>query len=424
MTALFAILLAAAPLRVTTQLEHAYLPESSGGEVYLQIDLAAEPSPEEAHRVPVNAVMIIDRSGSMSGRKIERAREAARALIEALNPSDRFSIIEFSDGARVIVPSTQATHEAKVDALQRVARITAMGGTNMSAAFDAAAPQLSEGHAHGRVDKVFVASDGQANQGISDRPSLLRLALARFGSSTVSTFGIGEDYDEQFMTRLAVQAGGRARFVSNGEMLAQAFATEFSRAASAVAHDVRLQVKPVRNVRVERVLGFEMDAQGVRLPDISAGEERRVLVKLLVPPGRGTAELADIALTWRDAKGAEQKARSSAQAQYTADARVLGEQKPNKISWQGAMAEMAESAAAAVRYQAANQPELAKREEANIQAVARKAAKAAPPPAAQVLMKQADTYGKGVAASAGGSQAERKKMAAETANDNTVPANF
>jgi len=71
----------------------------------------------------------------------------------------------------------------------------------------------------------------------------LRLALQRFGSSTVSTFGIGEDYDEQFMTRLAVQAGGRARYVSDGQMLAQAFASEFSRSASAVAHDVRLEVK-------------------------------------------------------------------------------------------------------------------------------------------------------------------------------------
>src|SRR3954469_8261136 len=135
MTALFAILLAAAPLRVTTQLERTYLPESSGGEVYLQIDLAAEPSPEEVHRGPVNAVMILDKSGSMSGRKIERAKEAARALIEALGPSDRFSIVEFSDGARVLIPSSQATHEAKVAALQRIAGITATGGTNLSAAF-------------------------------------------------------------------------------------------------------------------------------------------------------------------------------------------------------------------------------------------------------------------------------------------------
>ena len=111
MTILFAILLAAAPLRVTTQLEHTYLSESSGGEVYLQIDLAAEPSPEEAHRVPVNAVMIIDRSGSMSGSKMERAKEAARALIEALGSKDRFSIIEFSDGARVVVPSCEATRK-------------------------------------------------------------------------------------------------------------------------------------------------------------------------------------------------------------------------------------------------------------------------------------------------------------------------
>ena len=323
-------LLLLAALHVNTQVEHDFLSENSGGEVYVQVDLAADAAREDAHRVPVNAVMILDRSGSMQGVKIERAREAARALVQALGPGDRFAIVEFSNGARVLVSSTEATPGAKESALAMIASLRAEGGTNLSAAFDAAAPQLSEGRAHGRVDKVFVASDGQANQGISARPALLRLALQDFGAATVSTFGIGEDYDEQFMTQLAVQAGGRARYVSTGADLPQAFALEFSRAAKAVAHDVRLDVRPFKNVRVVHVVGFE--GQSVRLPDIAAGEERRVLVKLAAPPGRGTAELADSVLTYRDARGAEQKVRAPAQAQYTADAVKLDAQKPNRIT--------------------------------------------------------------------------------------------
>jgi len=416
--------LPASSLHVSTQLEHTWLPESAGGEVYVQVDLAAEPSPEEAHRVPVNAVLILDRSGSMSGAKIERARDAARALVFSLGPKDRFSIVDFSDAARVLVPSTEATPGAKESALSLIARVQASGGTNMSAAFEAAAPQLGEGRERGRVNKVFVASDGQANQGVSDRPSLLRLALARFGAATVSTFGIGEDYDEQFMTRLATQAGGRARYVSDGSGLAQAFAAELSRAAAAVARDVRLDVHPFKNVRVERVLGFDAQAGSVRLPDISAGEQRRVLVKLSVPPGRGTAELADIHVTWRDAAGAEQAVRTSATAQYTADARKLDAERPNKVTWQAAMDEMADAAQSALRYQAENKPAEAKKEEARVQALASHAAASAPPKAAAMFKQKAGAYGSQLSLSGAGSQPERKALSAETADALTAPAEF
>ena len=417
-------LLISAPLHVTTQLERSYLSEAAGGEVYLQIDLVAGSSGEAVRRVPVNAVMIIDRSGSMSGGKLLRAREAARALVEALGPEDRFSIVDFSDDARVLVQSSEATQEAKVAALAAIARLQAAGGTNLSAAFEAAAPQLAEGRRHGRVDKVFLASDGQANQGISARPALLRLALQLFGGATVSSFGIGEDYDEQFMTRLAVQAGGRARYVSDGAALAQAFAQEFSRAAAAVAHDVRLDVRPVKNVRVERVIGFESASGGVRLPDIAAGEERRVLVKLLVPPGRGTAELADIELTWRDASGAAQKVRTSATAQYTADARKLDSERPNRISWQAAMGEMADAASTALRFQAENKPAQAKEAEARVQALAARASVAASPKAVRLLKEKASEYGQQLSQSGAGAQSARKSLSAAAADDTTVPAEF
>ena len=418
---MIATLLVAA-LHFTTQLEHSFLSQSAGGEVYVQLDLAADAAPGDAHRVPVNAVMILDRSGSMSGVKIERARQAVAALVQALGPEDRFSIVDFSSGARVLVPSTAATPGAKENALALLSAIRAMGGTNMSSAFDAAAPQLSEGHARGRVDKVFVASDGQANQGIAARPALLALALRDFGAATVSTFGIGDDYDEQFMTQLAVQAGGRARYVGDGADFAQAVAIELSRASSAVAHDVRLEVRPLGKVRVLHVIGFA--GESARLPDIAAGEQRRVLVKLSVPPGTGVAELADLQVTYRDARGVEQKLRATAQARYTADARTLGAQKPNAITWQAAMGEMADAAKNALSYQAANEPELARREQQHVRALAAQAAAAAPPAAAVKLQQRAESYDRSLAASGAGVQSERKALSAKAADDNTVPVAF
>src|SRR5205085_1093768 len=146
-------------------------------------------------------------------------RDAARTLVQALGPDDRLAIVEFSSEASVALTSSAMFPEAKSRAFQVIDSIEPMGGTNMSAAFDVAAPELRRGHAAGRIDKAFLASDGQANEGISDRPGLLRLAMRDFGGATLSTFGIGEDYDEDLMTAFAAQAGGRSRYISSPETL-------------------------------------------------------------------------------------------------------------------------------------------------------------------------------------------------------------
>src|SRR5215468_11081302 len=98
-------------LRMTTQLDHRYLSES-GGAAYLQIDLAADGDQTERRRVPVNAVLILDRSGSMTGPKIDRARDAARALVNALGEDDRLAIVQFSSEASVWFPSSPMTQAA------------------------------------------------------------------------------------------------------------------------------------------------------------------------------------------------------------------------------------------------------------------------------------------------------------------------
>ena len=414
---------AAGALRVSTELERHYLSESRGGEVYLQVNLAADGERSQGPRVPVNAVMILDRSGSMHGEKLDRARDAARALIEALRPNDHFAIVDFASDARVLIPSTDASPAAKQRALAAIDRLQATTGTNLSAAFALAAPQLRLGQEESRVDKIFLASDGQANEGISERGQLLHLAQVDFGGATVSSFGMGEDYDESFMTALAVQAGGRAQYVQQAEELPGMFEAELTRASQAVAHDVHLDVRGLSGAQVTRVLGFPADGGSVRLPDLAAGEERRVLIKLSVPPGRGTAELASVEVTFRDGRGATQRVAQKTQAVYTAD-RARLEEKSNQISWQGAMAEMADSASQAVRYQAEGRLEEAKVAEERLGQVAAQASAGAPASAARVLKERGASYGLQLRASGGGNQAARKSLAASAASDASVPVDF
>jgi Ca-activated chloride channel homolog len=338
-------------LRMQAMLERVYLPQDRSTSAYLEVDLSAAADPAARPRVPVNAVLILDRSGSMRGVKIERAREAARSLVEVLGPQDRIAIVEFSSDASVLVSSTAVSADARDRALAAVEALEVGGGTNMAKAFDAGAPELARGRAHGRVDKVFLASDGQANEGIADRAGLLALARRDFGSATLSTFGIGNDYDEDLMSALAAQAGGRARYIDSPRMLAAAFRDELSRAAALVARGVRVRVTGLQGVSLERVLGYEPDAEGwVRVPDFAAGEERRVLARLTIPPGRGLASVAAVEVAFEDVGGSPRAAKALAQATFTSDASLLATA-PTSAAVAGARAEMAELAGQAARLQ-------------------------------------------------------------------------
>jgi len=404
----------AGALRMTTQLDHRFLAEAGGG-AYLQIDLAADGDPAARRRVPVNAVLVLDRSGSMTGAKIDRARDAARALVNALGAEDQLAMVEFSSEASVIFRSTPMTDDARRRALQAIDELQAMGGTNMSSAFDLAAIELRQGRARGRIDRVFLASDGQANEGISDRTGLLRLAQSDFGGATLSTFGIGEDYDEDLMAAFASQSGGRARYIASPEVLPGAIRDELSRASHAVARNVRLHIDGLAGASIDRVLGYQMEGDRftsgrpgtagidfggsgwVRVPDFAAGEERRVLVKLRVPPGHGLTALAQVELRLDDAAtGAVANARDAAQATFTSDATLLA-LAPTGAAVEGAKAEMADLAQQAAHLQEeGRRPEAAARVQA-LRAVAMKAGRAAPASLAPML-QAAGEYEKDVTA--------------------------
>jgi len=382
-------------LRMRAFLERLYLPTDHGTNGYLEVDLVADADPVAGRRrVPVNALLILDRSGSMSGVKMDRARDAARALVRALLPEDRLAIVEFSSGASVILHSTPLTPQARSRAMEAIEELQPSGGTNLGAAFDAARPELAQGRGGGRVDKVFLASDGQANEGVADPAGLLRLARRDLGDATLSTFGIGDDYDEDLLSALAAQAGGRARYIDSPEILAGAFRAELSRAAALVARDVRVRVTGLSGVSLDRVLGYEPDAGWVRVPDFAAGEERRVLVKLTIPPGRGLVDIAAVELAFAGATGEQRTARAVAQATFTSDASLLA-QPPTQAAAAGASAEMAELAQQAALLQEQGDRRQARARLDAVKRVAAQGARAVPASAAEIA-RAASEYEQGV----------------------------
>jgi hypothetical protein len=219
---------------------------------------------------------------------------------------------------------------------------------------------------------------------------------------------MGEDYDEDLMSALAAQAGGRARYIQSPEILPGAFHDELSRATAAVARGVRLRISGLAGAGIARVLGYEAQDGWVRVPDFAAGEARRVLVKLAIPPGHGATDLAAVELRFEDAQGAEQSARSVAQAAFTSDRGSLAEA-PNAAAVEGAKQEMAQLADQAARYQEEGRRDEAKARVDQLKQVASRAAAVAPAQAA-AISKQALEYDDEVRAISGRGSAMSKKV--------------
>lgn len=395
------------PLAVTAQLERKWLNEGTSAP-YVQIDVTALGAPSELVKAPVNAVLVIDRSGSMAGEKIVKAREAARALIKALDGEDRLSIIDFASDARVLLPSIAMTANAKEQALALVSRLMPTSGTNFSGAFAEAAPQLRAGRAMGRVDKVFLASDGMVNEGVVARGALLSFAQRSFEGATLSTFGVGADYDEELMESLAAQAGGRARFIDQAGMLATAFGAELTRASSVVAREVKLTVQGASGAVVEQVFGYEVETGSVRLPDFAAGETRRILARLRVPGGHGEAELVRVRVACVDARGKQFAAAAGAGGTFTAQVERLREA-PRQAAAEGAKAEMAQLARRAmVAFEQGNAAQ-GQHLEAAIDGLSERVAKDLPA-AAPAMAAQARDWRSSVDKGALGGRAEKKAM--------------
>ena len=124
------------PVHLSATLDRTSVLVGQDGEVRAELVIEADTIASAAVRKDTDLVVILDRSGSMEGDKIEFAKEAVRTLIGQLGPSDRFSLVTYSDGAQEYIPFAPASVLARRDWLAAVGQITADGYTNMSAGMD------------------------------------------------------------------------------------------------------------------------------------------------------------------------------------------------------------------------------------------------------------------------------------------------
>ena len=180
--------------------------------------------------VPVGAlVLVIDRSGSMAGQKIELGKAAAVASVQMLGPRDFVGVVAFDGAAEWTVPMRQADSFEAIAG--RIGRLAAGGGTNLR-------PGMELGHrgllgVDASVKHMLVLSDGHT---IGERYEQLAARIAR-DNITISTVGVGPDADMALMDRIAHAGGGQFYEVHDPRALPQIFVRETRRVARPLIHD-------------------------------------------------------------------------------------------------------------------------------------------------------------------------------------------
>lgn len=274
------------------------------GETHVAITLSA-PDVDGRRRPPVDVAVVLDRSGSMAGDKLEQAKLAADRLLAQLDERDRFAIVAYGTDVEVVYPMSLATEGHVTSAQRAILQIRDDGGTNMSGGLLAARDQLTRAEKlSGRVARIVLISDGKANEGIVGMEPLAQLAneTAQAGMS-VTTVGVGLDYDERVMTRMAVAGRGSYYFVESADKLRAMFASELGDLGKTTATQVSLVLEPEAGVEVLEAYGYALQAtsRGGRLAyqipiaDLRSGDTRKVVLRLRTDIGdEPIAQLASV----------------------------------------------------------------------------------------------------------------------------------
>lgn len=315
----------ASTLTCRVELDRAVLPADTVNRAVIKVTLDVPALVSPAQRPPVNVALVLDRSGSMSGQKIVRARQAAIEALNRLDGRDTVSVIAFNHQIETLVAARRADDTDGI--ASSINRIQAAGNTAIFGAVSQAAAELRRPLEEARIHRVILMSDGQANVGPSSPEDFGRLGASLMKEGfAVSTVGLGTDYNEDLMTRLSQNSDGNSYFVASSADLPAIFAAELGQVLNVAVRDVTIEIACPAGVRPLRVIGRDGRLDGrtvtLKLNQLYGGQKKFGLIEVeLEPaPARATRPVAAATVTFESALDQTRgKASASASASFSPD---------------------------------------------------------------------------------------------------------
>jgi Ca-activated chloride channel family protein len=215
-----------------------YRPKNSE-DGYFMLLASPEIKDENRRPLPKTVIFVLDRSGSMEGKKIDQAKEALKFVLNNLREDDLFNIVDYDDGIQTYKPELQRySSESRRDALNYVDKIRSGGGTNINEAMVTAMNQIK---GDSRPNYVLFMTDGLPTSGNTNELQIAQNAKnANKFNARVFAFGVGDDVNARLLDRIVSGNGGRSEYVSLDDNLEAKVASYYSSINSPVLNNIRI----------------------------------------------------------------------------------------------------------------------------------------------------------------------------------------
>jgi Ca-activated chloride channel family protein len=324
------------PVSVKAALGSSLVKSGASQSMFARIEVGAAPRPAQG-RPPVNLVLLVDTSGSMEGKAIADARAASLALLDTMAPKDHFAVVAFDSKAEVLLPSTRIDDADLKDLRAKIGAMKAQGTTDMAAGLRKALDQAEGAMEKDGVNRIVLLGDGVPNDD-AQIDALVGEAATR--NISITTMGLGEDYDETLMGRMAQQSGGKFSYVADSTKVTAFFKEEVTRLHKVVARGAYVELRPGPGVTIKGVIGrhfarADAHAVNVALGDLSYGETNEIVVELVTdaPKDGANVEALDAVVHWNESGlGSVREERAFLGAKATKDEAKIGESKSKDVA--------------------------------------------------------------------------------------------
>ncbi|MBN1562409.1 MAG: VWA domain-containing protein [Anaerolineae bacterium] len=260
--------------------------------VYLMARIQAEAAPATTDRHPLNLSVVLDRSGSMQGDKLAYVKQAAQFLVQRLGAQDRVSIVTYDSSVNVDVPAQPVIEKDRIN--QIIEQLKAGNLTNLSGGWLQGCQLVAAEKADGQVNRVLLLTDGLANRGVTDPAKLEALARQKRAQGiTTTTMGVGLDFNEDLLTRMAAEGGGAFYFIDNPDLTADIFEEELRGLLSVIGQNLVITLILSPDVQMVRQLNaypsYTLDSDqtkpsiAFKLGDLFSDELKTLVLELSIP---------------------------------------------------------------------------------------------------------------------------------------------
>ena len=229
--------------------------------IYFILELGPPDEARKAPSPPLNVCLVLDRSTSMQGQKMDIVKATAIQVLRNLRPQDILSVVAFSDRAEVVIPASY--HQEKSRSEAKIQMIQPSGATEIYQGLEAGAKEVMRSLDAKRVNHIILLTDGHT---YGDEQQCLALAsrLAAHGIG-ISGMGIGQDWNDIFLDVLASRTGGSSAYLAQPQDIKKLLLEKFDALSQTYAEDLVLDLKYIEDIELTYAFRLQPDPSPIAL---------------------------------------------------------------------------------------------------------------------------------------------------------------